>query len=153
MMDTAMTRNKGFTVIELMAVVAIMSILAVLALAAYSDYIVRSKVAEGMGFAAEARTSVSEYYYNTGDMPTNNAQAGLPAADSYNRYDYLRKLELSSTDPLGVITITFKLPGSKADNKELQLTPSTMDGIMYWRCAAPAVNGIENNQIPPSCRG
>ncbi|MEZ5573683.1 MAG: pilin [Halioglobus sp.] len=148
-----MTRNKGFTVIELMAVVAILSILAVLALAAYSDYVVRSKVAEGLGFAAEARTSISEYYYNTGYMPTSNAQAGLPAADSYNRYDFIRKLELSSTEPLGVITITFKLPGSKADNKELQLTPSTTDGVVYWRCAAPAVNGIENNQIPPNCRG
>lgn len=148
-----MTRHKGFTVIELMAVVAIVSILVVLALAAYSDYIVRSKVAEALGFVAEAKTSVSSYYYNTGNMPKSNIQAGLPEPDSYNRYDYMRKLELSSSEPYGVITITFKMAGSKADNKELQLTPSTMDGVVYWRCLPPAVNGIDISQVPPNCRG
>jgi type IV pilus assembly protein PilA len=148
-----MTRNKGFTVIELMAVVAIVSILAVLALAAYADYIVRSKVAEAMGFAAEARTSVSSYYYDTGKMPKNNAEAGLPAPDNYDRYNYIRKLELSSSAPLGIITITFKIPGSKADGKELQLSPSTMDGVVYWRCSRPAVNAIDSSQVPPNCRG
>ena len=51
-----MTSHKGFTLIELMAVVAILSILAVIALGAYSDYVVRSKVTEGLAFAAEANS-------------------------------------------------------------------------------------------------
>jgi len=148
-----MTKQAGFTVIELMAVVAIVSILAVLALAAYSDYVVRSKVAEAMGFAAEAKTSVSEYYYNQKKMPINNTQAGLSDPDAYDKYDYIRRLELSSSAPYGTITITFKLLGSKADNKQLQLIPSTMDGVVSWRCLPPAVNGIDVNQVPPNCRG
>jgi len=152
-MDNAMKNNKGFTVIELMAVVAIVSILAVVALAAYSDYAVRSKVAEAMGFAAEAKTKVSEYYYNNQEMPRNNLQAGLPAPGEYDRFDYLSRLELSTSDPLGTITITFKLPGTKADNKLLQLVPSTTDGIVYWRCSPPAEDGIDVNQVPPNCRG
>jgi type IV pilus assembly protein PilA len=148
-----MTRNKGFTVIELMAVVAIVSILAVLALAAYSDYVVRSKVAEAMGFAAEARTSVSSYYYDTGSMPQTNSQAGLPDPDSYDHHDFISRIELSSSEPYGVINITFKLIGTKADGKELQLVPTTMDGMVYWRCLPPAVNGIDSSQVPPNCRG
>jgi len=148
-----MNYRKGFTVIELMAVVAIVSILVVVALAAYSDYVVRDKVAEAMGFAAEARTKVSEYYYNNQEMPQSNFEAGLAAPAEYDKYDYVRRLELSTNDPYGIITITFKLPGTKADNKLLQLIPSTTDGVIYWRCSPPNADGIDANQVPPSCRG
>ena len=48
-----MKNSEGFTLIELMAVVAILSILAVIALGAYTDYVVRSKVSEGLAFAAD----------------------------------------------------------------------------------------------------
>ena len=154
-MDNAMSsNNKGFTVIELLAVVAIVSILAVVALAAYSDYVVRSKVAEAMSFAAEAKTKVTEYYFNNSQtMPQSNNQAGLPPPDEYDNFDYIRRLELSSSDPYGVITITFKLPGTKADNKLLQLIPNTTDGLINWTCSSPADDGISINQVPPNCRG
>lgn len=148
-----MTRNKGFTIIELMAVVSILSILAIIALSAYSDFIVRSKVAEALGFAAEAKTSVSAYWSDQHTFPQTNAQAGLPDPDSYNRYDYMSKLELSSTAPFGVINITFKIVGSDADGKVLQLIPSTSDGVVSWQCIPPAVNGIDVSQVPPNCRG
>lgn len=148
-----MNTNKGFTVIELMAVVAIVSILAVVALAAYSDYAVRSNVADAMGFAAEAKTKVSQYYYNNEEMPRSNVQAGLAAPAEYEKFDHIRRLELSTKEPYGTITITFRLPGTKADNKMLRLTPSTTDGIIYWRCSAPADKGIDVNQMPPNCRG
>ena len=54
--------GAGFTLIELMAVVSIVSILAVNAIPAYLDYVTRSKVSEGMAFASEAKTAVSEFY-------------------------------------------------------------------------------------------
>ena len=72
-----MKRNSGFTVIELMAVVAIVSILSLLALSAYQDYLVRSKISEGLVFAAEAKTAVTNYYYNQQEWPANNQAAGL----------------------------------------------------------------------------
>ncbi|MCB1690225.1 MAG: pilin [Halioglobus sp.] len=152
-MAISINNNKGFTIIELMAVVSIVSILAVVGMATYSDYIVRSKVGEGMVFASEAKTSVTDYFYNMQKMPRNNQQAGLPPAESYDKYDYIRKLEVSSAEPYGAITITFKIPGSKADNKQLQLIPSTKDGVMAWTCLPPEENGMDTNQVPPSCRG
>ncbi|CAA0109774.1 Fimbrial protein [Halioglobus japonicus] len=148
-----MNNNKGFTLIELMAVVSIVSILAVVSMATYSDYVVRSKVGEGMVFASEAKTSVTDYYYNMQKLPTNNSQAGLPEPESYDQYNFIRKLEVSSTEPFGAITITFKIPGTNADSKELQLIPSTKDGLMTWTCLPPEENGIDNNQVPPNCRG
>lgn len=151
--DGAVNSSRGFTLIELMAVVAILSILTVVAMSYYADFLTRSKVGEGMVFAAEAKTAVTGYYYDTQRLPKDNRQAGLPAPDSYNRYEYVRRLELSSTAPLGVITITFKIPGNKADNKELQLIPSTRDGLVTWTCLPPQENGIDVNQVPANCRG
>ena len=152
-MDNTMNNHKGFTIIELMAVVSIVSILAVVAMATYSDYTLRSKVGEGLMFVAEAKTSVTDYYYNMQKLPRNNSQAGLPPADSYDQFEFIRKLEVSSTEPYGTITITFKLPGTNADNKELQLIPSTRDGLLSWTCLPPEENGIDVSQVPPNCRG
>jgi type IV pilus assembly protein PilA len=152
-MDNTISNNQGFTLIELMAAVSIVSILAVVSMATYSDYLVRSKVSEGIVFASEAKTSVTDYFYNMQKLPTNNRQAGLPNAESYNRYEYIRKLEVSSTEPYGIITVTFKIPDSTADNKELQLIPSTRDGLVTWTCMPSEDNGIDVNQVPPNCRG
>jgi type IV pilus assembly protein PilA len=152
-------QHKGFTLIELMVVVAIVSILAVIALPAYLDYVVRSKVSEGMAFAGEAKTSVTEYYHSSvppQDMPDNNEQAGLPPAETYgDNLDYVQRVDISTTDSRkGSITVTFKLPGSKIDGKVLQLIPSTAAVEVRWTCSIPVGDsGIPIQFAPPSCRG
>ena len=146
-------RDKGFTLIELMAVVAILSILLVVALAAYQDYVIRSKIGEGLAFAAEAKTSVSEYYYNIREWPPNNQSAGLPRASNYGRYEYLERLEIISTPRPGTIAVTFDLPGTTADGRELHLIPSTLTDIITWTCESPAGNALEVSHLPANCRG
>lgn len=136
-----------------MAVVAILSILLVLAVSVYADYALRDRIAEAMGLTAQAKVKVSEYYYNHRDMPRSNIQAGLPAPAEYDKFNFIRALELSTAYPYGIITITFKLPGTKADRKQLQLTPTTSEGIVHWQCIVPTENGIDDAQVPPSCRG
>lgn len=148
-----MQRNQGFTIIELMAVVSILSILAVLALSAYTDYTIRAKVTEGLGLAAEAKTSVSEYFYNVGRMPTSNSQAGLVEAGTYEQFQFIENLEIRTAPSAGIIAITFSIPSSNADGKELWLVPRTEDRLIYWDCYPPDRNGIERSQAPPNCRG
>jgi type IV pilus assembly protein PilA len=153
--DTRVGSNKGFTLIELMVVVAIVSILAVIALPAYLNYVTRSKVSEAMVFAAEAKTAVSEGFYSTRTIPPSNELAGLPYATSYNKHDYISKLEIMSVNPApGTVEVTIKIPGSKADGQVLQLIPSTANPVMVWICTSPDDGrGVPLNQAPANCRG
>ncbi len=145
--------NTGLTVIELMAVVAIVSVLALIALPAYQDYAVRTKISEGIVFAAEAKTSVSEYFYNVRAMPTSNQQAGLPAPNEYDIHTHVSRLEIRSVSPRpGTIEVTFKIPNLGTDNV-LHLVPSTAGTLIAWECRPAETNGIAITRVPANCRG
>jgi type IV pilus assembly protein PilA len=149
-------KQSGFTIIELMMVIAIVSILATIALSAYSNFMMRSKVAEGLGFASEAKTAVTSYYSGNNSMPIDNNAAGLSAPASYDRFDYLSSLEINElgTDPSnGIITITLKIPGLGIQNK-LELVPTTINGLLVWECRPePSARGVASVRVPPNCRG
>ena len=149
-------KQSGFTIIELMMVIAIVSILATIALAAYSNFIIRSKVAEGLAFASEAKTAVTSYYAGNNKFPDNNNAAGLPPALSYGQYNHIDSLKVEKDDVTdigtGVITITIGIPGLGTNNK-LQLVPTIENGSLTWVCISPQDGGIDSVRAPASCRG
>ena len=93
--------QKGFTLIELMIVVAIIGILAAVALPAYQDYTKRAKMSEVIGYAAAAKTAVTETFQSTGTLPADNAAAGVDATPANITSDYVESVTITN----GVIAV------------------------------------------------
>ena len=142
-----MKQQKGFTLIELMIVIAIIGILAAIAIPAYQDYIVRSKVSEGLNMAGAAKLAVAETYDSTGDYPSvANVSYGLPPAASIAG-NYVTSIEAAATN--GVITIEYFNVHTDVDGNTILLTPTAGVGATKWACTSAA---IASKYLPANCR-
>jgi type IV pilus assembly protein PilA len=136
------TKNKGFTLIELMVTVSIIAILGTIAVPAYQDYTIRSQVAEGLSLASGAKVAVAEYYSNHGRYPESIADIGMVSSQG----SFIQETRL---DEEGKITAVFGNDSNKAiHNGTISLIPAeTENGNLTWNCYAK----IEQKFLPNAC--
>src|SRR5579862_7954333 len=136
--------QQGFTLIELMIVVAIVGILAAIALPAYQDYVIRSKMSEGVVALAACKTSIAEYVSTKTTMPANETVAGC----STTQTQYVASLAFDGTS---AISVTTQNTGSKPGDCVLTLTAfvGSLPDIPTW---TGSHSGCDAKYVPSNFR-
>jgi type IV pilus assembly protein PilA len=148
------TRRRGFTMLELMAVVAVIAILATLALPSYFDRIVRDQIKAALPLAEIAKQPIATSWLVTQTFPVDNVSAGLPPAEKMVA-NYVSAVAVDN----GAIHITFGNRANKAiAGKILTLRPAVVEDApivpVAWTCGyaeAPdrmTVNGANLTNVP-----
>lgn len=141
-----MTRERGFTLIELMIVVAIIGILMAIAFPAYQDYTARARVSEGLSVAGPVKLAVAEGRQVSGTFPASQAAYNLPSPESIRGNNVSSVAVAGGT---GIITITYSGPLIAGDTLELSPSFSDSNGSMTWTCVGGT---LEAQYLPATCR-
>jgi len=78
-----LSKEDGFTLIELMIVVAIIAIILMLALPVYADYAIRTKIVEALSVANAAKPPSAQHARKT--PPSQHCRSRIQAIFSINR--------------------------------------------------------------------
>jgi type IV pilus assembly protein PilA len=144
-MNRIKSRERGFTLIELMIVVAIVGILAAIAIPAYQDYVARSQVSEGTMIASSLKIALTDYYQSQGVCPPTN---------TYDDNSGGRYTATAVHDAACVITVTLRgvVPvTAPVRGYQFTFTPTfTGNDLTNWTCA-PSGGGLVK-YLPSGCR-
>ncbi len=135
------TKNKGFTIIEVMLIVTIIGILAAVAIPVYVNYTLRAMVSEGIVTSRPAILAVDEDFRVNGTFPSDNTQAGIHVPGYYQS----RIVEKIDVLAVGAVRITYSAP--EILNKTITYTATPNGGNIRWNCSSD----LPATYLPSSC--
>jgi type IV pilus assembly protein PilA len=156
--------SAGFTWIELLIVIGVIAALAMLAIPGLQEVALRKQVKEALTLASVATVGVQLAYSAKGEMPADNAAAGIPEAAKIIG-NQVKAVNVEA----GAVTLTFGNNAAKGlHDKHLTLRPAVVPGEgrvpIAWICAATPVptgmevRGVDKTDVqaswlPVECRG
>lgn len=159
-----MGRHAGFTWIELVLVLAVIAIIGAMAIPGLQDTALKKQVKEGLDLADLARKGVQAAWTATGDMPRDNAAAGIPPRDKIVG-SMVKEVQVED----GAVTITYGNNASKAlIGMKVTQRPAVVKDTpavpIAWLChkvAVPDKMEVRGNDrtdipakwLPVECRG
>jgi len=127
-MSTRMKNNRGFTLIELIAVIVVLAILAGVALPKYFDYASQAKISACKGTLGGVRSGIANFYSN----------AALTGTAGYPTYNQLNTLGTVMQEPLPENPFNNSSAIRNADTTWVAGNPP-VSGVQGW--AYDATNG------------
>ena len=139
-----LSRQKGFTLIELMIVVTIIGILAAISIPAYQDYIARAQVAEGPTLLGGLKTRIIEAIGNDGIV----AGCIIPVGAIVS-VEYVASISATATGTAScALEATYKAVGMMNDNVAgKKITYTYIAANNAWVCTTDS----EDKFSPKSC--
>lgn len=152
MKSSFITKQSGFTLIELMIVIAIIGILAAIALPAYQDYIARAQATEGFRATDGLRTDVAVVMWEKKAYPSAedvSPTGFLGESAAKIKGKYIADNGVAVVAGTGVVTVTFDK--GAVSGQTLKLIPTMSDSgtaqLIRWEC-----EGLKAVHLPSSCR-
>jgi type IV pilus assembly protein PilA len=138
--------TSGFTLIELMIVIAVIAIIITLALPTYSDYQVRTKVAEGLSVAAPAKTATASTCQEDRTLTNlDNFKVGV----YFDPSTWVSSIQVTGACVAPVISVTTQNTGAGTDPVIILTGNFDVDsGRISWVCSTTGSNA----HVPKECR-
>lgn len=145
-----MSKNAGFTLIELMIVVAIISILAAIATPSYQGYIIKAQTNRAVGELSAYKAPLEERTGSGGSV-TNNDIGYTPS----NLTNGAQAVNIGSLNPDGSGQLQVTMGGNAHPNLTGLVLHFDRDVTGNWECVA-ANNAVasswKSSYLPPGCR-
>ncbi len=141
-------KHQGFVFVELLVVLLLVSTLFAVAIPAFSEYVARSQVGEGLLLAIPVKKAVIEYYGHRGKFPANNQVAGIAAPEKLQG-NYVARIEIVD----GNVIVHFGNQSMKQiHGKIIQMQPKIHDSSISWECTKLNETHVDNSYRPSSCK-
>ncbi|EMQ2878435.1 pilin [Vibrio navarrensis] len=125
------TKQQGFTLIELMIVVGIIGILSALAVPAYKSYVIKTEASTAVSIPRALLANIDLYIQEKGEFPVTTNIGEIGAAADMSALGSLALTKDGTTPTNG--TLVFTISNGQASLKDKKITYTRTGG--GWKCS------------------